>query len=193
MTAIMDKEKSSLLIEYLGGKNMLEKGYIQVYTGNGKGKTTAALGITLRAICAGNKVFFGQFMKGQHYSELKAPEFLPGLDIEQFGGVCFVKGNPSEKDFEDARNGLEKMREVLSSGKYDMVVFDEINTALFFKLLSVEEVLAVLNLKPEKTEVILTGRYAPQEIIDRADLVTEMKEIKHYYNDGINSRVGIEN
>jgi len=172
---------------------MLEKGYIQVYTGNGKGKTTAALGITLRAICAGNKVFFGQFMKGQHYSELNAPEILSGLDMEQFGGVCFVKGNPTEKDFEDARKGLDKMRDILRSEKYDIVVFDEINTALFFKLLTVEEVLEALDLKSEKTEVILTGRYAPQEIIDRADLVTEMKEIKHYYNDGVNSRVGIEN
>ena len=172
---------------------MLEKGYIQVYTGNGKGKTTAALGIALRAICAGNKVFFGQFMKGQHYSELKAPEYLPGLDMEQFGGVCFIKGNPSEKDFEDARNGLEKMRKVMSSGKYDMVVFDEINTALFFKLLSVEDVLAVLDLKSEKTEVILTGRYAPKERKERGDLVHEIKDKKHYYNDGVNSRVGIEN
>ncbi|MDW5300167.1 MAG: cob(I)yrinic acid a,c-diamide adenosyltransferase [Sedimentibacter sp.] len=171
---------------------MLEKGYIQVYTGNGKGKTTAALGITLRSICAGNKVFFGQFMKGQYYSELKASEFLPGLDMEQFGGACFVRGMPSEKDFEDAQNGLKKMKDVLISGKYDMVVFDEVNTALFFKLITVEAVLEVLDLKPEKTEVILTGRYAPQEIIDRADLVTEMKEIKHYYNDGVNSRVGIE-
>ena len=172
---------------------MLEKGYIQVYTGNGKGKTTAALGITLRTICAGNKVFFGQFLKGQDYSEKKAVTFLPGLSMEQFGGMCFINGTPTEKDICDAKKGLEKMREVLSSGEYDLVVFDEINTALFFKLLSVEEVMAVLDLKPEKTEVILTGRYVPQEIMDRADLVTEMKEIKHYYNAGVDARVGIEN
>lgn len=172
---------------------MLEKGYIQVYTGNGKGKTTAALGITLRTICACNKVFFGQFMKGQDYSELKACQYLPGLTMEQFGGVCFVNGEPSEKDFIDAQKGLERMKEVLTSSEYDVIVFDEINTTLFFKLLSVEEVLTVLDLKPEKTEIILTGRYAPQEIIDRADLVTEMKEIKHYYNAGVDSRIGIEN
>ena len=172
---------------------MLEKGYIQVYTGNGKGKTTAALGITLRTICAGNKVFFGQFMKGQDYSELKACELLDGLTMEQFGGACFINGQPSEKDMTDAHKGLERMKAVLASGKYDVVVFDEINTTLFFKLVPGEEGLAILDLKPEKTEVILTGRYAPQEIIDRADLVTEMKEIKHYYNAGVDSRVGIEN
>ncbi|MBR0598822.1 cob(I)yrinic acid a,c-diamide adenosyltransferase [Sinanaerobacter chloroacetimidivorans] len=172
---------------------MLEKGYIQVYTGNGKGKTTAALGISLRTICAGNKVFFGQFMKGQCYSELKACELLPGMAMEQFGSVCFINGKPTEKDYADARKGLDRMKEVLSSGDYDIVVFDEINTSLFFHLVTVEEVLAVLDLKPEKTEVILTGRYAPDEIIQRADLVTEMKEIKHYYNSGVDSRVGIEN
>jgi cob(I)alamin adenosyltransferase len=172
---------------------MLEKGYIQVYTGNGKGKTTAALGITLRTICAGNKAFFGQFMKGQDYSEKKAVQFLPGLTMEQFGGPCFINGNPTEKDIADAKAGLERMREVLSSGQFDLVVFDEINTTLFFKLVTVEEVMSVLDLKPEKTEVILTGRYAPQEIIDRADLCTEMKEIKHYYNAGVDARVGIEN
>ena len=172
---------------------MLEKGYIQVYTGNGKGKTTAALGITLRTICAGNKVFFGQFMKGQDYSEKKAVQFLPGLTMEQFGGSCFVNGTPTDKDISDAKAGLQKMKEVLSSGEYDLVVFDEINTSLFFHLVPLEDVMAVLDLKPEKTEVILTGRYAPQELMDRADLVTEMREIKHYYNAGVDARAGIEN
>lgn len=172
---------------------MLEKGYIQVYTGNGKGKTTAALGISLRSVCAGNRVFFGQFMKGQEYSELKACGLLPGLAMEQFGGVCFVDGTPSEKDISDAKDGLKRMREVLPSGEYDLVVLDEVNTALYFKLLTVEEVMSLLDLKPEKTEVILTGRYAPREIIDRADLCTEMKEIKHYYNAGVDARTGIEN
>jgi cob(I)alamin adenosyltransferase len=172
---------------------MIGKGYIQVYTGNGKGKTTAALGITLRSLCAGNKVFFGQFMKGQDYSELKAPEFFPNLTLEQFGNPEFLMGKPSEKDYAQAKLGLVRMREALVSGDYDMVVFDEINTTLYFGLLKVEEVLALLDLKPEGTEVILTGRYAPTEIVDRADLVTEMKEIKHYYTAGVQARVGIEN
>ena len=172
---------------------MLEDGYIQIYTGNGKGKTTAALGISLRAVCAGNKVFIGQFMKGQDYSELKACKYLPSLIIEQFGNVNFISGKPSEEDISNAGKGLLRMKEVLKSGKYDMVIFDEINTALFFKLLTAEEVLSALDLKPYKTEVILTGRYAPQEIIDRADLVTEMREVKHYYNEGVGARTGIEN
>jgi len=172
---------------------MLEKGYIQVYTGNGKGKTTAALGITLRASCAGNKVFIGQFMKGQDYSELKAPEYLPNLEMEQFGDVHFVSGEPSETDIINAKKGLKRMSDILTSKDYDLVIFDEVNTALFFKILTVEEVLSVMDLKPEGTEVILTGRYAPREIIDRADLVTEMREIKHYYNIGVDARSGIEN
>lgn len=171
----------------------MEKGYIQVYTGNGKGKTTAALGITLRCLCAGNKVFFGQFMKGQEYSELKAPESLENLTMEQFGTPSFVKGKPSEEDIKKARAGLKRMEEVLKSGEYDMVVFDELNTTLFFDMLTIDEVLAVLDQKPEKTEVILTGRYAPQKLVDRADLVTEMREIKHYFNAGVPSRAGIEN
>ena len=171
---------------------MLEKGYIQVYTGNGKGKTTAALGITLRAVCAGNKVFIGQFMKGGDYSELKAAACLPSLDMEQFGNVGFISGKPSEDDIIKAGKGLARMKEILGSGKYDIVIFDEINTALYFKLVSIDETLAALDVKPDSTEVILTGRYAPPEIIEIADLVTEMREIKHYYKDGVNARVGIE-
>ncbi len=171
----------------------MKKGYIQVYTGNGKGKTTSALGLSLRAVCSGKKVFFGQFMKGQPYSELKAAELLEGLDMEQFGGPCFVDGEPTEQDILDAHMGLSKMKDILVSGAYDVVVFDELNTSMFFKLVSVAEVIAVLDLKPDDTEVIITGRYAPEEIISRADLVTEMREIKHYFNQGVQARKGIEN
>jgi len=172
---------------------MLEKGYVQVYTGNGKGKTTAALGLALRSVCAGNKVFFGQFMKGQECSEKKAPLILPGFTLEQFGNSSFIIGTPTEKDISCAAHGLERIREILLSEEYDLVVMDEVNTAIYFKLISVEEVLSILDVKPEKTEVVMTGRYAPQEIIDSADLVTEMKEIKHYYNIGVDARIGIEN
>ncbi len=171
----------------------MNKGYIQVYTGNGKGKTTAALGISLRAVCAGKKVFFGQFMKGQPYSELAAAALLPGLSMEQFGGLCFVGSKPTAEDQAEAKLGLIKMREILVSKEYDVVVFDELNTAMFFNLVSIEDVLAVLDLKPMGTEVIITGRYAPEEIIARADLVTEMREIKHYYTQGVPARKGIEN
>jgi cob(I)alamin adenosyltransferase len=170
----------------------LENGYVQVYTGNGKGKTTAALGISLRAVCAGKKVCFAQFIKGMKYSELEAVKYLPNFDIIQFGRDCFIYNNPTSEDIEVARDGLERCREILKSGFYDLVVLDEINIALFYKLFSSEEVLEMLNQKAANVEVILTGRYAPQEIIDRADLVTEMKEIKHYYSKGVPARVGIE-
>jgi cob(I)alamin adenosyltransferase len=172
---------------------MIEKGYIQVYTGNGKGKTTAALGLALRALCAGNSVFLGQFMKGQNYSELKAVEYFDKLTLEQFGDPQFVHGKASPQDIERAVKGLRKMEEVLVSGAYNMVIFDEINTALFFEMLTTDAVLAVLAVRPEHTEVVLTGRYAPGEILEAADLVTEMREIKHYYNQGVQSRTGIEN
>ncbi|MDR0569977.1 MAG: cob(I)yrinic acid a,c-diamide adenosyltransferase [Clostridiales Family XIII bacterium] len=171
---------------------MLDKGYVQVYTGNGKGKTTAALGLTLRALCAGFRVFFGQFMKGQDYSELKAVERFENLELVQFGTPEFVRGEPSETDKEQARAGLERMERALESGEYDVVVFDEVNTAMHFKLLSVAEVLGALAKRPENVEAVLTGRHAPPEIIERADLVTEMREVKHYYNAGVPSRVGIE-
>ncbi len=170
---------------------MLERGYIQVYTGDGKGKTTAALGLALRAVCAGNRVFFGQFMKGQNTSELKAPNYLPEFTIEQFGDVRFVI-KPTESDKEMAYKAFERMSEVLTSGKYDLVVFDEVNTAMYLDLLPKEWILSLLDLKPERTEVILTGRCAPKEIKERADLVTIMDEYKHYYTNGIKARIGIE-
>ncbi|PRR78272.1 Cob(I)yrinic acid a,c-diamide adenosyltransferase [Clostridium liquoris] len=172
---------------------MESKGYVQVYTGNGKGKTTAALGLSLRAVCAGKKVFFGQFAKGMKYSELKAAELLPNFTMEQFGKDTFILGTPTKADIAEAKKGLKRAEEVLTSGEYDVVVFDEMNIALFYDLFTVEEILALIDKKPEKTELILTGRYAKQEIIDRADLVTEMKEIKHYYTQGVPCRVGIEN
>lgn len=170
----------------------MEKGYIEVYTGNGKGKTTAALGLSVRAVCAGKKVFFGQFVKGMKYSELDAVKFLPNFTMEQFGKNCFIYDKPTKADIEVARQGLKRMKEVLSSGEYDVVVMDEINIALFYKLFSVDEVLDIIDKRDPHVEVVLTGRYAPKEIIDKADLVTEMKEIKHYYTQGVMARKGIE-
>lgn len=172
---------------------MNNKGYIQVYTGNGKGKTTAALGLTLRATCAGKKVFMGQFVKGMKYSETKAVNYLSNFTIEQFGKNCFIYEAPTQDDIDRAVKGLKRCEEVLLSGEYDILIFDEINIALYYNLFSVDDVLKLLDKKPESTEIILTGRYAPQEIIDRADLVTEMKEIKHYYYKGVKCRRGIEN
>jgi cob(I)alamin adenosyltransferase len=171
---------------------MLTKGYIQVYTGDGKGKTTAALGLALRALCAGGRVYFGQFLKGQDYSELAAADLLEGLTMAQFGDPHFVRGKPSPEDIAHAESGLLQIGEALAAGRYDVVILDEANTAMSCGLLSPREVLAVLARRPARTEVVLTGRGAPPEIVEAADLVTEMREIKHYYRAGVNARVGIE-
>lgn len=170
----------------------MDKGYIHVYTGNGKGKTTAAFGLALRAVCAGKKVYIGQFVKGMKYSEVKIEEFLPNIEIHQFGDTCFIDRQPNEEDISLAREGLNKCKEVLRSGKFEVVILDEINIALYFKLFSVEEVIKILKEKGNNVEVVLTGRFAPKEIIEIADLVTEMNEIKHYYTQGVISREGID-
>jgi cob(I)alamin adenosyltransferase len=170
-------------------------GYTQVYTGNGKGKTTAALGLALRAAGHGLKTYFGQFLKGQDYGELAAIQNLSAyITIEQFGrkGFIHVTENPDEEDIERAQNGLRKCKKAMKSGKYQIIVLDEINVAVHFNLFSEQDILDFLDDKPEEVEVILTGRYALDSIIDRADLVTEMKEIKHYYKKGIQARKGIE-
>jgi len=167
-------------------------GYVHVYTGNGKGKTTAALGLALRAICAGKKIYIGQFIKGMHYSELDAVKYLPNLVIEQYGRGCFIRGKPTEEDIKLARNGLKRAREVLNNQTFDIVILDEINVAIFYKLLDVVEVLELITNRPRNVELILTGRYAPKQIIEMADLVTEMVEVKHYYRQGVPARKGIE-
>jgi len=170
----------------------MNRGYIHIYTGNGKGKTTAALGLSLRAICAGKKVFFGQFVKGMKYSETKSVEYLPNFEIEQFGRTCFIDKEPEKEDIECAKVGLEKCREILEKDDYDLVVLDELTIALYYKLFSLEEVLEVIKNKNKNVELVITGRYAPDKLIEIADLVTEMKEIKHYYNSGVMARKGIE-
>lgn len=170
-------------------------GYVQVYTGNGKGKTTAALGLALRAAGHGMKTYFGQFLKGQHYGELDAVEKLsPLIRIERFGreGFLHITDGPDDEDIRRAREGLGKCREAMLSGRYDIVVLDEINTAVLLKVLTVEEVLGLVNDKPEAVELVLTGRGAPEAVIHRADLVTEMRDIKHYYDRGVKAREGIE-
>jgi len=165
---------------------------IQVYTGNGKGKTTAALGLALRAAGAGFKVYIGQFIKGGNYSELKALKYLNKITIEQYGRGCFINKEPALKDIIMAKAGLNKARAVIKSGKYRLVILDEINVALKLKLISVEDVLELLNLLKSDTELVLTGRYPHPKILKRADLVSEIKEIRHYYARGIKARKGIE-
>ena len=176
-------------------RRRLDRGYVQVYTGNGKGKTTAALGLALRAAGHGLKTYIGQFMKGQHYGELEAAKLVkPYITIEQYGrpGWVHVHKPPKEEDVRLAQEGLRKAREAMLSGEYDIIVLDEITTAYYFKLISLEDMLELVRSKPEDVELIFTGRYAPQELIEAADLVTEMREVKHYYQKGVKARDGIE-
>jgi cob(I)alamin adenosyltransferase len=173
----------------------LKKGYVQVYTGNGKGKTTAALGQALRAAGSGLKTLIVQFMKDFPYGETKTIPLLgEWVTLDQYGNDAFVfdKQPPSERDIHAAQQALKRAQEALLSGKYDMVILDEVCVAVHFSLLKIESVLPLLELRPKSIELIFTGRYCPEELIKRADLVTEMKEIKHYYEKGVQARKGIE-
>ena len=170
----------------------MEKGYIHVYTGNGKGKTTAAFGLALRAACAGKKVYIGQFVKGMKYSEVEVEKYIPNIEIHQLGRSCFIRRDPTDEDIRLAKEGLKLCTTALSNGENDVVILDELNIALYFKLVTLQEVLYMLSKRKPHVEVVITGRYAPEEIINIADLVTEMKEIKHYYRDGVEAREGIE-
>jgi cob(I)alamin adenosyltransferase len=186
----------------------LERGLIHVYTGDGKGKTTAALGLALRAAGCGLCTYVCQFLKGQEYGELEAVRWLaagapdgsqrPPITIERFGRPTFVhvsadgSNTADEEDVRLARAGLDAARRAMAGGRYDLVVLDEINVALYFRLLTVQEVLEVIDNKPEGLELVLTGRRVPDEILARADYVTEMREVRHPYQQGIKARKGIE-
>jgi len=173
----------------------LQKGYVQVYTGNCKGKTTASLGLAFRAMGQGLKTYIGQFMKGQFYGELKAAEIAsPYITIEQYGKDTFihVQNPPLDEDVKMAKEGLKKAIKAMNSGQYNIIVFDEINTAHFFHLITTEEMLEIIKTKPDNVEVVFTGRCAPLEVIEAADLVSEMTEVKHYYQKGLPARDGIE-
>jgi len=168
-------------------------GLIQIYTGDGKGKTTAALGLALRAYLHGFKVAFVQFMKGTRYGEDKIPKMLPGFHFEKFGRKEFVDPkNPNPKDIEEARKAFNRCKELAFSGNFDLIVMDEINVAMDFGLISVDEVLSFLKNRPPNVELVLTGRYAPKPVVEIADLVSEIKEVKHPYTKGIPARRGIE-
>ena len=169
------------------------KGYIQVYTGEGKGKTTAALGLAIRAAGAGLKVFIAQFIKMGEYSEIKAlKRFEDLITVEQFGTGRFIQGKPSLEEINAARKGLEKTRAILASGNHNVVIMEEANVAVRTGLFSVQDILKIMASKPKDVELVITGRGADSRIIEKADLVTEMKEIKHYFQKGVAARVGIE-
>ena len=173
----------------------LGKGYVQVYTGNSKGKTTAALGLAFRAMGRGLKTYIGQFMKGQHYGELEAAKMVhPYITIEQYGKDTFIhiQNPPQGENVRRERKGLARAIAAMLSGEYNVVVFDEIITAHYFGLVSLEDMLEITANKPDGVEIVFTARYAPPEVIAAADLVTEMVEVKHYYQNGVEAREGIE-
>lgn len=171
----------------------MEQGYFQVYTGEGKGKTTAAMGLALRASGRGLPVYIGQFMKGQDYGELHALPLLKSVVHEQYGDPGWVyKGKVTEAQRALAMEGLRRGREALISGKYRIVILDELNMALWFDLVPLEAVLELLEARPAEVELVFTGRRADPAILERADLVTEMLEVKHYYTQGVPAREGIE-
>jgi cob(I)alamin adenosyltransferase len=169
------------------------RGYVQVYTGNGKGKTTAAIGLAVRAAGAGLKVFIVQFIKQGEYSEIKTLKKLSEMiTVEQYGMGRFVDGKPTAEDIDIAGEGLTRVKQVMLSGKYDVIILEEANVAVKYGLIPVQELIDVITAKPESVEMVITGRNASPLILDKADLVTEMKPVKHYYNKGVMARLGIE-
>lgn len=167
---------------------------IQVYTGDGKGKTTAAFGLALRALGHGWRVLVVQFMKGDEQAgELRAARRFENLEVRQFGLKTFVpRGNPGAEDLRIAREGLEYARNAIRSGRYQLVILDELNCALDYGLVPLAEVLRLIEECPAEVELVITGRNAPAELVERADLVSEVREIRHPYQKGMGNRVGID-
>lgn len=170
----------------------MEKGYVHIYTGNGKGKSTAAFGLAVRSACAGNSVYIGQFVKDMAYSEVKISEYLPAIKIETLGLGCFIENQPTHEDLQAAEAALKKCEAILLGNQYQLVILDEINIAIYFKLIDPQDVIRILKARNPSIEVVLTGRYAVDALISFADLVTEMAEVKHYYSQGVLSREGID-
>ena len=172
----------------------MEKGYTQIYTGNGKGKTTAALGLITRAVGHNFKIFFCQFLKGRDYGELNTLKEFKTVTHERYGRGVFIKSKEfvTDEDKKLMREGYESLKHALLSGEYDIVIADEILGTLRYDLISLDEIKFLIKNKPETTELVLTGRNAPNELVEMADLVTEMKELKHYFQKGVMARKGIE-
>ena len=169
------------------------KGYVHVYTGDGKGKTTAAMGLALRAAGAGLRVFIAQFIKSGRYSEIDYLKKCAGdIVARQYGSGCWLKGKPSSEDVRLAGNGLAEVRRIMLEGGYQVVILDEACVAAWFGVLKVEDLLELIDIKPRGVELIFTGRKADTRLIEKADLVTDMREIKHYYQQGVKARKGIE-
>jgi len=171
----------------------MRKGFVQVYTGCGKGKTTAALGLALRAAGAGQKIFIVQFIKNRKCSEHRALErFSDFIAIKQYGKGLILNRPVTDQDIAAAQKSIETARNIMLSGDYDIIILDEVNVAVKRGLISADTLLEFIKRRPARIELVITGRYADERIIEAADLVTEMNEIKHYYTKGITARVGIE-
>lgn len=171
----------------------MRKGYVHVYTGCGKGKTTAALGLALRAAGAGLKVFIAQFVKQRRCSEHKMLEMLgDSVAIKHYGRGFIIRKKPTAADIKAALAGLEEVKNIVRSKIYDMVILDEANIATHFGLITVDDLLDIIAAKPGGMELVITGRYADKRVLQSADLVTEMKQIKHYRKRGVKARAGIE-
>ena len=187
---VEETQSSAILESY---REPFEEGYVQVYTGDGKGKTTAAIGLAVRAAGAGLRVFIAQFVKSGRYSEIEALERFSDLIVcRQYGRGCWLRGEPSSDDAAMAREGLAEVRGVIESGEYQLVILDEADIATWFHLIQVEDLLDLIDRKPVDVELVFTGRRADPRLIERADLVTEMREVKHYYRCGVIARKGIE-
>jgi cob(I)alamin adenosyltransferase len=165
---------------------------LQVYTGNGKGKTTAVFGLALRAAGAGLRVYIGQFAKGRSYHEIKAFKKIDNIKVEQFGRRCFISKSPKEIDLQMALAGLKRSSEIIAAKKYQVVILDEVNIAVKLKLIPLSGLLELIKHTPKTIELVLTGRDAHPKVIKLADLVSEIKDVKHYYVKGIKARRGIE-
>ncbi len=173
----------------------LKQGFVQIYTGNGKGKTTAAIGQAVRAVGRGLRVYFVQFMKDFPYGELSVLEQLaPRLELHRYGTDAFVfkKQPPSAELIAEMKQGLEATEAAMRSNKYDLVILDEVLVSIYFKLFTEKQVLSLVQKRPDRLELILTGRYAPESLKKVADLISEIKEVKHYYQKGVSARIGIE-
>jgi cob(I)alamin adenosyltransferase len=175
-----------------GNFSFMKQGFVQVYTGNGKGKTTAAIGLAIRAAGAGLKVYFCQFLKGKPSSEIEILKKINShISIHRSGSKNFVIV-PEKCDIECAQKCFQRVTRIIKKGEYDVVILDEINNAMAINLINSNELVNVILSKPKHVEIVLTGRNITKKIIKIADLVTEMKEIKHYYFKGIRARKGIE-
>ena len=171
------------------------KGYTHIYTGNGKGKTTAAMGLAMRAVGAGLKVYIGEFIKGMEYGEVRViHQRFPEITVDLYGldAGCIIDREATADDYQAAADGLAKAKAALTSGNYDLVILDEITIPVSLGLLNEDEIVALIKQKPEETELVLTGRYASLSMIEAADLVSNVEEVKHYYQQGVLSRTGID-